>query len=239
MSTPTKRTTPRKQPKTPPRSPGPCPYKGQQLLVPGEVFQQQAAFSAVVKGWNGKRTDQLLVKFDDGTQYWFPEADVLQWMGDSDTSARGVQLTPSSPAAAADTTSTPRRTTRQATAAAAAAGSSGRRKQQRATQEEDEFESSDDEDSAATAATADEVFDMPLFQQPPSQPPLSRRQRVRGFDEATSEAVVAAGVLLALLVMAAAVWLARWPAHELESCLDGLRALSADVREKLRARSLV
>jgi hypothetical protein len=85
---------------------------------------------------------------------------------------------------------------------------------------------------------------MPLWQQ--QLQPQSRRQRVRqrlqraaGFDETRSEAVVAAGVLLALLVMVAAVWLARWPAHDLESSLDALRSLSSDVREKLRARSLV
>jgi hypothetical protein len=38
------------------------------LQVPGEIFEQQESFSAEVTGWNGKRTDQLVVKFDDGTQ---------------------------------------------------------------------------------------------------------------------------------------------------------------------------
>jgi hypothetical protein len=42
--------------------------QGKQLQVPGEIFQQQESFSAGVKGWNNKRTDQLVVKFDDGTQ---------------------------------------------------------------------------------------------------------------------------------------------------------------------------
>jgi hypothetical protein len=42
--------------------------QGRQLQVPGEIFQQQESFSAEVKGWNSKRTDQLVVKFDDGTQ---------------------------------------------------------------------------------------------------------------------------------------------------------------------------
>jgi hypothetical protein len=170
-------------------------------------------------------------------QYWFPLEDVLKWMGEEATAEAGAQFTPISPAAA-DTNSTPRRRTRQATAAAAGtAGSSGKRQQRVEAEEEQEC----DVDSGATA---DEVFDMPLWQQEQQPQQLSRRQRVRrrlqqGFDETRSEAVVAAGVLLAVLVMAAAVWLARWPAHDLESSLDALRSLSSDVREKLRARSLV
>jgi hypothetical protein len=171
-------------------------------------------------------------------QYWFPLDDVLKWMGEEPAAAPAAQLlTPSSPAAA-DTHSTPRRSTRQTTAAAAAAAaaesSGGRRRQIIKQGDEQQQEEDSDDDSGATAATADEVFDMPLWQQEKQLQPLGRRQRLRrrlqraaGFDETRSEAVVAAGVLLALLVMVAAVWLARWPAHDLEASLDAASAARA------------
>ncbi|KAF6260939.1 hypothetical protein COO60DRAFT_829477 [Scenedesmus sp. NREL 46B-D3] len=215
MNTPTKKASPGKQPRTPPRSPGPCPYKGIKVQVPGEIFEQQESSSAEVKGWNNRRTDQLVVKFDDGTRYWFPLADVLAWMGEALPPAS--QLTGSSPAAA-DTTSTPRRVTRHAAAAAAAAESSDR--QQQRVEQGNEQQAGRAYASAAAAATAAEVSDVSLWQQQQSQS-LSRRQRMQrlqraaGSDKTRNEALLAAGLLVALLVMVAAVWLARRPVHEL------------------------
>jgi hypothetical protein len=55
-----------------------CILQGTKVQVPGEIFEQQESFSAEVKGWNGKHTDQLVVKFDDGTQVRLPHRWLLQ-----------------------------------------------------------------------------------------------------------------------------------------------------------------
>lgn len=170
-------------------------------------------------------------------QYWFPLADVLAWMGEALPPAS--QLTGSSPAAA-DTTSTPRRVTRHAAAAAAAAESSDR--QQQRAEQGNEQQAGRAYASAAAAATAAEVSDVSPWQQQQSQS-LSRRQRMQrlqraaGSDKTRNEALLAAGLLVALLVMVAAVWLARRPVHELGPGYDAPQ--TSDVRQLLQDRLLV
>ncbi|KAF8072732.1 Cyp3a9 [Scenedesmus sp. PABB004] len=53
-------------PRTPTRGPGPCPYKGLELQVPGAIFDEPgAAYAAAVTGWNNRRTDQVVVRMED------------------------------------------------------------------------------------------------------------------------------------------------------------------------------
>jgi hypothetical protein len=43
--------------------------QGVSLHVPGDVFQEpNTSYEAVIKGWNGKKTHELICKFNDGTQ---------------------------------------------------------------------------------------------------------------------------------------------------------------------------
>lgn len=45
--------------------------QGVSLHVPGDVFQEpNTSYEAVIKGWNGKKTHELVCKFNDGTQVW-------------------------------------------------------------------------------------------------------------------------------------------------------------------------
>eukprot|EP00884_Botryococcus_braunii_P000443 jgi/Botrbrau1/1039/Bobra.0076s0009.2 len=76
--------SPLKSPKTPRKRPIDDELVGKEIICPGDVFATPGQdYRGIVTGSSKpQREKRLWVKFEDGSQYWFPKAEVVKWQAD-------------------------------------------------------------------------------------------------------------------------------------------------------------